>query len=396
MKKILINIHYLETGGAESSLIGLLHALNPEMVAVDLMLDDRRGELMKYVPEWVNVLEIPEAYAMIERPIIDVIRAGFIKIAAARVWAKIKYGLYRRKNKPEDGSAIFGYIGRYVTPLLPGLSYLGEYDAAVSYLTPHDIVLKKVKAKKKICWIHTDYSSIDVDKMLELPVWDGYDKIVSISDKVTETFVEVFPELKDKIAQIKPVLSESLIKGLSTAFVPDDMKKIGEEINFLTIGRYCHAKNLESIPAMCRMICDKGIDLKWYIIGYGAGDEYIREAIDQNGMEKRVILLGKKENPYPYIKSCDWYVQPSRYEGNCIAVKEAQILCKPVIITRYPTSGSQIEDGVDGMIVPMDASLAANRISEIIGSNMSELISNNLGVSQLNINTDVEAFMSLL
>ena len=71
-------------------------------------------------------------------------------------------------------------------------------------------------------------------------------------------------------------------------------------------------------------------------------------------MEDYVILLGKKENPYPYIKACDIYVQPSRYEGKSVTVREAQILCKPVIVTNYPTSGSQIRDGKDGIIVPMD------------------------------------------
>ena len=71
-------------------------------------------------------------------------------------------------------------------------------------------------------------------------------------------------------------------------------------------------------------------------------------------MEPYVKILGKKENPYPYIQACDVYVQPSRYEGKCVAVREAQMLGKPVIITNYPTSASQLEDGVDGLIVPLD------------------------------------------
>ena len=71
-------------------------------------------------------------------------------------------------------------------------------------------------------------------------------------------------------------------------------------------------------------------------------------------MQDYVIILGKKANPYPYIKACDWYVQPSRYEGKSVTVREAQILCKPVIVTNYPTAPSQIQHGVDGVIVPMD------------------------------------------
>ena len=83
-------------------------------------------------------------------------------------------------------------------------------------------------------------------------------------------------------------------------------------------------------------------------------------------MEDYVVILGKKENPYPYIRSCDLYVQPSRYEGNCVCVREAQLLGKPVVITRYPTSASQLEDGVDGVIVPMENEECAAGIVKLL------------------------------
>ena len=83
-------------------------------------------------------------------------------------------------------------------------------------------------------------------------------------------------------------------------------------------------------------------------------------------MQDYVIILGKKENPYPYIAGCDIYVQPSRYEGKCVAVTEAQILHKPVVITAYPTSSSQLKDGYDGVIVPMDNHGCALGISKVI------------------------------
>ena len=83
-------------------------------------------------------------------------------------------------------------------------------------------------------------------------------------------------------------------------------------------------------------------------------------------MENHVILLGKKENPYPYIKRCDLYVQPSRYEGKSVSVREAQILCKPVIITDYPTASSQIKSGIDGFIAPIDNKGCAKFIDNVL------------------------------
>ena len=83
-------------------------------------------------------------------------------------------------------------------------------------------------------------------------------------------------------------------------------------------------------------------------------------------MENHVIILGKRSNPYPYIKACDIYVQPSRYEGKSVTVREAQMLCKPIVVTNYPTASSQIRDGVDGVIVPMDNEGCAQGIARVI------------------------------
>ena len=83
-------------------------------------------------------------------------------------------------------------------------------------------------------------------------------------------------------------------------------------------------------------------------------------------MKENMIILGKKDNPYPYIKACDIYAQPSRYEGKCVSVREAQMLEKPVIITKYETSSSQLEDGIDGIIVPLENSACADGIVKVI------------------------------
>lgn len=364
---IFIHIHYLEIGGAETALIGLLQALDPQRVAVDLFLNDHRGEMMRFIPEWVNVLPPVPAYTMIERPIREVLKRGDFRLVCARLWAKILFAGYARKKHPKDRSAIFGYVGRCVTPVLPSLKRLGRYDLAISFLTPHDIVLRKVEAKKKICWIHTDYTQIDVNANMELPVWQGYDHIASISGDVTRSFLSCFPSLKDKIIGMENILSPRFIwERAAETPVPSEMTKESGETLLLTIGRYSYPKKIEEIPVICRLLMEKGLRVKWYIIGYGGSDEYIRKAITQEGMAERVVLLGKRANPYPYINACDWYVQPSRYEGKSVTVREAQILRKPVIITAYPTAPSQVKDGVDGVIVPLPVGECAERMAAVI------------------------------
>ncbi len=371
-KRILIAIHYLELGGAEISLIGLLQSIDYSKYEVDLFLWSHRGELMEFIPKEVHLLpEIPE-YAQIERPLKDVVKSGFLRIAWRRFLTKIRFGRYKKSCHPIDGSAVLGYVADSVTPILPSLEQFGEYDLAISFLTPHNIVAEKVSAKKKVAWIHTDYSKIDVNADLELPVWSSYDYIASISDAVTDSFVKVFTQLRDRIIRIDNILSAEFVRKRSELIPTEEIEKEMPQregmTNLLSVGRFCAAKNYDNVPDICRRIIEMGCPVTWYLIGYGGDEELIRRKIAEAGMEKNVIILGKKSNPYPYIKACDIYVQPSRYEGNSVTVREAQMLCKPVIVTDYPTAKDQVKDGIDGVIVPMGNHGCAEGIIETVNN----------------------------
>lgn len=373
-KRILFAIHYLELGGAEISLIGLLQAMDYSRYDVDLFVYSHRGELMKFIPDPVNLLpEIPE-YAQIERPVKSVIRDGYWRIAWRRFLAKYPTGRFARRHPSEDSAVGLQYAASYVTPVLPMINPEMEYDLAVSFLTPHNIVRDKVRAKKKVAWIHTDYSVVSVDARVESPVWMSYNKIVSVSDDVTKSFLTVFPEAESKIVSIENILSPDFVTRRSEEFdaLPEYLKHFrgGDPIIILTVGRFCYPKNMDSIPSILgeinALLPERQEDIKWFIIGYGPDRDIIKRSISEAGMEDRVILLGKRSNPYPYIKACDLYVQPSRYEGKAVTVREAQMLCKPVVVTNYPTAKSQVLDGRDGIIVPMDVKGCAEGIVSLI------------------------------
>lgn len=212
MKHIFIAIHYLEIGGAERSLIGLLNALDYSKYAVDLFVYQHRGEFMSLIPKQVNLLSEIGSYAAIEKPMVQALKEGHIGVVVARLMAKLRYRRYVKKHHPKEGSAIFQYVADCVTPVLPSLKKYGEYDLAISFLTPHNIVRDKVLAKKKLAWIHTDYSIIDVDVAKELPVWASYDKIFAVSEGVKDTFLKTFPTLSNKIDVFENILSETFIR----------------------------------------------------------------------------------------------------------------------------------------------------------------------------------------
>lgn len=367
--RILIVMHYLEIGGAESALIGLLRTLDPDRVDIDLFLYDHRGELMADIPEWVNVLPMIGAYTMLERPIKEVIKSGFIKLALRRWIAKRKaVKAYNRSGSSLENYSVFFYAMSETNKILLSINPDVKYDLAISFLTPHHFVLDKVNAKKKVGWIHTDYTKVWVDVKEEWKMWSRLDNIVSISGDVTRTFCQVFPKAKEKIVEIENILLPSYIRERAELISREEILcefDAKDSKVFLTIGRFCHPKKMEEIPDILKALRAKGHDVRWYIIGFG-DDSLIQKSIARTNMGEYVKILGKKTNPYPYIKACDVYLQPSRYEGKSIVVREAQILGRPVIITNYPTATSQVRNDVDGYIVPMPIEECADAIDKLL------------------------------
>lgn len=410
-KKIFIFNYFMYIGGAERALLGLLNAFDYTKYEVDLFLALHQGEFLHFIPKEVNLLPEDKMYASYAIPLKKVLFSKTFPIGVARLIARWKFNKYKKRKNLINSEASFQYIIREMMPFLAMINPNKEYDLAISFLAPHNIVLDKVKAKKKICWIHTDYTQIDVNVDLELPVWSRYDYIASISTDVTRTFLQVFPSLKDKIVEIENILSPRFVRERADLENVQEELEQSKSINLLSIGRFSDAKNYDNVPDICsRMLrilnanalnenenenanANQGLRpanqapaanqgdsrltkpkaanqarsaIKWYIIGYGGGEELIRQKIREAGMENHVIILGKRSNPYPYIKACDIYVQPSRYEGKSVTVREAQMLGKPIVVTNYPTASSQIRDGVDGVIVPMDNEGCAQGIARVI------------------------------
>lgn len=397
MKKILIFSHALELGGAERALLGLLHSLDYEKYEIDLFLMRHQGELLRFLPKQVHLLPEIEAYTCLAVPIADVIKKKRAGVLLGRINGKRNAKKFIRQNAlPVDNGVELEYSHKYTRKYMPKINEK-EYDLAISFLTPHYFVDEKVNAKKKIAWIHTDYSNIELDIESEFKMWNAYDHIVSISDACTRGFCYKFPGLEDKIIRIDNIIPAELIKEQAEAF--DVFKEMPEDgsIRILSVGRFCNAKNFDSVPNICSLLLKIGLNIKWYLIGFGPDEMLIREKIQEANMEDRVIVLGKKINPYPYMKACDLYVQPSRYEGNCVSVHEAQVLGKPVIITDYATAKNQLNDEVDGVIVPMDQEECAKGIAKVLSDSqkMKGLCENCRNIDFAN-NKEVEKLYAIL
>ena len=360
MKKVLIASFDMEVGGVERSLIGMLNHFDYDRYKVDLMLYSHTGDFMNLIPEGPNLLKEKKAYKTFRMSIGETIKSGNLPVGMTRLYSKYKAN---KNHSPENGYKQMQYMWKYSLPLLPRLNR--EYDVAISYLWPHYFVAEKVKARTKIAWIHTDYSTVDTDVKLDLDNWKKYDHIVAVSEQCRTAFLKKYPTLEQKVMVLENITSPEVIKGLAEEKVENPMQQ-DSRFKIVTVARFSHAKGIDQAVLAMKKLKERGYtDIAWYVVGYGGDEKSIRELIRIHKLEDQFHLLGKKINPYPFIKEADLYVQPSRYEGKAVTVCEAQILSKPVLITNYPTASSQVRDGIDGSICGLTSDGIAEGIENL-------------------------------
>lgn len=395
-RKILIASFDLAIGGVERSLIGLLNSIDYQKYDVDLMLFKHEGEFFSLLPEGPNLLPEYPAYSTFRKSISQIIRDGRYPIAVSRLLAKYKSSIKGKMMKVvEPGYLTIQYGWELTLPFLPELSK--EYDLAIGFLWPHHFIGEKVKAKRKVGWVHTDYSNIFIDKKTEMKMWKNLDQIIAVSEECSNTFSTQFPKLKEKTMVVENILSPEFVRQQSDIQSAQEIKKEPGKTIIVSVGRLSHAKGFDNAIRACRRLVDKGYDIAWYVVGYGPLENELRKLITDLGLEHHFFLLGKKMNPYPYIKACDIYVQPSRYEGKAVTIREAQILGKPVVITNFPTAKSQVKDGLDGLITPMGVEGIVEGLQKLLDNpNLrDELIKNTNSMDYGNEN-EVEKIYSLI
>lgn len=364
MKEVLIASFDMEIGGVERSLISMLDSFDYDNNKVDLMLYSHTGEFMPFLTDKVNLLNQNKKYSTFRKSIIQTFKEGQLVLGFSRLLARRNCNnISKRLNLSESSYVQMQLMWKYAIKFLPKLNK--KYDIAISYLWPHYFVADKVDAKVKIAWIHTDYSKLDTYIDLDLEMWNKYDYIMAVSEECKNAFLKKYPSLESKLKVMENITSPEFIRTMAKESIEENIIN-DNSFKLVSVARLSHAKGIDNAVRALRILHDRGLtDIKWYVVGYGGDEEIIRNLIKENNLEDSFILLGKKINPYPYMKIADLYVQPSRYEGKAVTVTEAQILGKPVLITNYPTAKSQVKDKYDGLICELSIEGIANGIEEL-------------------------------
>ncbi len=401
--RILFVINTLGQAGAETALLSLLQTLAREKgearYEISLYVLTGQGEMASRLPADVRLLN--KKYR--EESVLTAKGRKYLKKTVLKAMftrgTVVKLFPYLVKNT----CAMLGKKRLLPDKLLwrvlsdGGMVLPEEYDLAVSYLEGGAayFVADHVKAAKKAAFIHVDYEKAGYTRALDKDCYLAFDKIFTVSDEVREAFLKAYPELPDKTEVFHNILNKEEIvrraeegEGFTDGFTG---------MRLLSVGRLTAQKAFEvSVDAMKRLK-DAGKNVRWYVLGEGGQRKKLQEQIDALGLTEDFILYGAVNNPYPFMKQADIYVHASRFEGKSIAIQEAQILGKPMVVSDCSGNREQVCHGRDGLMCGLTPDSLAENIMLLLED---EALRGKLGAAAAKKNADaaeeIQKLLSML
>lgn len=398
-KSILFVINSLGQGGAEKALVELLNVLNPEQYDLYLFLMVNRGELYLQLPSYVRVLHSKRDPRSVLSPagqfacIRTAARASFRRLSLfrdlpylCRNWRDLK-----RRKIPLNLTQLTWKVVSDGSRRLPQ-----EFDLAVAYLegAATYYVADHVRAKRKAAFVHVNFSKAGYTRGLNGTCYDRFDRVYTVSDNVKADFLGVHPEQEAKTRVFHNIIN-----------VPRILEKAGEPgfedgyggKRIVTLGRLTPEKGYELPIKALALLLKEGRDLRWYALGEGPERPKLEKLIAELGLEGRFLLMGSKENPYPYLKAADIYVHATRYEGKSVSIEEAQVLRKPIVASDIPGNREQILSGKDGLLVELAPEKLAAAIASLLDSpETCCLFEQELARKEFAYETDVREFLNMM
>ena len=365
MKKILFVLSSMNIGGIEKSLLSLLSHIPKDKYDVTILLLEKKGGFLEYLPEWVKVEEavwFKEIKEIIMQPPQVTIKNYFKN----RNYIKaLRFGVIYFFSKNMENRYIYY---KNILKEIPGCNI--KYDIAVSYAGPTEIidsyVARKVNAEKKVAWVHFDVTKHCINKKLYEGMYKNYNKIFAVSKESKSKLISTISGIENKTEVFLNIICKDLIHDMAEG--NQEIKYDSSFINIVTVGRLSKEKGQDLAIEAMRILKAEGYKVRWYCVGEGNSRKEYEELIKECGLEKDFILVGATPNPYPYIKNADLYVQTSRHEGYCLTLAEAKCLNKPIITTNFTGAEEQIKNKIDGIIIDFKKESIVRTIKEYINN----------------------------
>ncbi len=397
-KKLLFVMNNLNCGGAEKSLISLLRTVDYELYEVDLFLFRHEGMFLASLPAQVKLLEEPPLYPYfdmsVKAAIADCLQHRRYRLALSRLRAGLIFRTEKNRARCEQR------VWKHLSQALDSLP--GRYDAAIGFLEKNPVYfsIEKVNAARKLGFIHNDYDKLGMDAALDRSYFAQLDYLVTVSEHCGEVLERRFPQYRDKVKVIHNIVSPAMIHALALQTEQTESEKrvsAARAATIVSLGRLVKQKGFDLAIEACRLLVEEGYAIEWQVIGEGEEREELEKMISRYGLEQSFKLIGLRDNPYPYIRSADIYVQPSRFEGKSIAIDEAKILHKPIVVTDFSTAKDQIKHKENGLIVEMNADAIAAGIRRLIGDEVLRgRLARRLAAEQLGTEHEIDKLYALV
>ena len=378
-KMLVVSSTFSTCGGVERFLLNFLNLFPEETYQIDLLLfDDSQDEARMFdlIPHNVNILPFLKQFSKYSTRLLQVLTdAGNEHMAVIR-----KYINDRNAGRIGGGFAKLPVGERFeknwdlLKTICP--SYDG-YDVAVAIRNtlPLKIVADKVVAAKKFVFLHADYKAADdvhggyfISQLTcEEPHLKKMDGIIFVTKQNANSFSELMPELSDKAKVLVNVSDYEGMVAKSDLFYPEEYSE--DRFNILTIARINKQKGIDLLIHTARRLKEAGVNFQWFVLGKADDQALYNQTIgmlEMLDLADCVVHLESHQNPFPYYKHCDLYVQTSYYEGRPLSIEEAMVLNCPIVSTNFSSVYDQIRDGENGIICSGDASHLADSIKGLL------------------------------
>lgn len=371
-KKILFVINTMGRAGAERALISFINSLPREEYDISLLSLINRGETFDEVPEYVTILnKKPDNRSVLSfrgklALIYTTLRCFFYHLRGVTLIGYFLKNLWLQCKKHQF--SLDKLLWRIIAK---GTKAPEEtYDVAVAYLEGGStyFVADSVHARKKAAFIHIDYKKAGYGPALDLNAYDKIDRVFSVSEEAGNSFLQLYPQHSKKLFLFRNIIDKERIQKKSELPLPADDPFIQStaDIKLLTVGRLHPQKAYDiAIPAL-RMLRERGLSADWFVLGEGALEKELKRQIQSEQLQEHFILLGSKENPYPYYRLATLYIHATRFEGKSIAIEEAQILGKAIIASDCTGNREQIQNNENGLLIPLTSEAIADAVVQLL------------------------------
>lgn len=388
--KLLFVVNNFNFGGPQKSLVNLFYELKSNDVKIDLMILNQQDKLTHYIPDYVNVIQVPSKYSLLILDKSNLFINMMRNLNKPLLILKMLIFVIKSQLKLQDNTKSKQKF--WIKNKWNDEDFTKHYDFAVGVSGGHSVYFIEdyIKANYKIGWIRTDYKVLERDHQLDKQYFEKMDGMIAVSNMTAESFEKIFNITPYVYYNSLPI---KLYENIDGEGFDTDLNYM----NLCTICRLDNDKGLDLLVEAAKILKNQEIKFKWYIVGTGKMEEWLKEEIRKNGLEKLVLPIGFKFNTGNILKKMDVLVHPSRFEGKSNTIDEALYYEIPVVATNFDTVYEQISNGENGFITNMNGSEIAKKIFELYeDKQIYTKIKNNLHNNRIIPKDKGEEFINLL